>query len=69
MSGPRRPTLYKPEHAGRARELRARGATGPDLAGRFGVARNTAIERERTLWAGQRKRAAERAERAETSNP
>jgi hypothetical protein len=50
MSGPGRPTLYKPEHASRAREFCARGATNPDLAGRFGVARNTAIERERTLW-------------------
>ena len=38
MTGPARPTLYKPEHAGRARELCARGATNPDLAGRFGVA-------------------------------
>ena len=27
MSGPGRPTLYKPEHASRARELCARGAT------------------------------------------
>ena len=41
MSGPGRPTLYKPEHAERARELCARGATGHDLAGRFGVARST----------------------------
>jgi hypothetical protein len=41
MSGPGRPTLYKPEHASRARELCARGATNPDLAGRFGVARST----------------------------
>ena len=41
MSGPGRPTLYKPEHASRARELAARGATNPDLAGRFGVARST----------------------------
>ena len=41
MSGPGRPTLYKPEHASRARELCARGATGHDLAGRFGVARST----------------------------
>jgi hypothetical protein len=41
MSGPGRPTLYKPEHAGRARELCARRATNPDLAGRFGVARST----------------------------
>jgi hypothetical protein len=39
MSG--RPTLYKPDHADRARELCARGATNPDLAGRFGVARST----------------------------
>ena len=46
MSGPGRPTLYKPEHAGRARELCARGATIPDLAGRFGVARSTI-----DLWA------------------
>ena len=41
MSGPGRPTLYRPEHASRARELCARGATNPDLAGRFGVARST----------------------------
>jgi hypothetical protein len=41
MTGPGRPTLHKPEHAGRARELCARGATNPDLAGRFGVARST----------------------------
>ena len=41
MSGPGRPTLYKPEHAARALELCARGATNPDLAGRFGVARST----------------------------
>ena len=41
MTGPGRPTLYKPEHADRARELCARGATNPDLAGRFGVARST----------------------------
>jgi transposase-like protein len=41
MSGRGRPTLYKPEHASRARELCARGATTPDLAGRFGVARST----------------------------
>ena len=38
MTGPARPTLYKPEHASRARGLCARGATNPDLAGRFGVA-------------------------------
>ena len=31
MSGPRHPALYKPEHASRARELCARGATNPDL--------------------------------------
>ena len=41
MSGPGRPTLHKPEHPSRARELCARGATNPDLAGRFGVARGT----------------------------
>ena len=41
MAGSGRPTLYKPEHADRARELCARGATNPDLAGRFGVARST----------------------------
>ncbi len=41
MTGPGRPTLYKPEHPSRARELCARGATNPDLAGRFGVARST----------------------------
>jgi len=41
MTGPGRPTLYKPEHADRARELCAGGATGHDLAGRFGVARST----------------------------
>jgi hypothetical protein len=41
MSGPGRPTLDKPEHASRARGLCARGATNPDLAGRFGVARST----------------------------
>ena len=32
MSGPGRPTLYKSEQTGRARELCARGATNPDLA-------------------------------------
>ena len=37
MSGPRRPTLCKAEHTSRAREFCARGATSPDLAGRFGV--------------------------------
>ena len=31
MSGPGRPTLYKPEHASRARPLCARGAINPDL--------------------------------------
>jgi hypothetical protein len=36
MSGPGRPTLYNPEHADCARELRARGVT-PDVAGQFGV--------------------------------
>ena len=41
MTGPGRPTLYTPEHASRARELCARGATNSDLAGRFGVARST----------------------------
>ena len=41
MTGPGRPTLYKPEYASRARELCARGATNPDLAGRFSVARST----------------------------
>ena len=41
MTGPGRPTLYRLEHASRARELCARGATNPDLAGRFGVARST----------------------------
>ena len=47
MSGPGRPTLYRPEHAehaehaDRACELCAHGATNPDLAGRFGVARST----------------------------
>jgi hypothetical protein len=41
VTGPGRPTLYKPEYASRARELCARGATNPDLAGRFGVARST----------------------------
>jgi hypothetical protein len=39
MSGPGRPTLYKPEYASRAGELCARGAANPDLAGCFGVAR------------------------------
>src|SRR5258708_5095721 len=43
MSGPVRPTLYKPEHAGRARELCARVATNPDLAGQL----------ERILWVRQ----------------
>jgi len=33
MSGPGRPTLCKPEHAGRARALCARGAANPDRAG------------------------------------
>ena len=37
MSGHGRPPLCKPEHVSRARELCARGATNPDLAGRFGV--------------------------------
>jgi hypothetical protein len=41
MTGPGRPTLYKPEQASRARELCARGATDPDPAGRFGVAGST----------------------------
>jgi hypothetical protein len=41
MNSPGRPTLYKPEYAGRARELCARGATNKDLAGRFGVVRST----------------------------
>ena len=41
MTGPGRPTLYKPEYAERARDLCARGATNPDLAGRFSVARST----------------------------
>jgi hypothetical protein len=41
MTGPGRPTLNNPEHAGRARDLCARGATNHDLAGRFGVARST----------------------------
>jgi hypothetical protein len=36
MSGAGRPTLYKPEHASRARELCAN-----DLAGRFDMARGT----------------------------
>jgi hypothetical protein len=31
MSGPGRPTLYKPEHASRARALCARGGANPDL--------------------------------------
>jgi hypothetical protein len=31
MSGPGRPTLCKPDHAGRTRALCARGATNPDL--------------------------------------
>ena len=38
MSSPGRPTLYKPEHADRARELCARGATNPDLAAALGAA-------------------------------
>jgi hypothetical protein len=33
MSGPGRPTLCKPEHAGHARALCARGAANPDRAG------------------------------------
>ena len=37
MSGPDRPTLYNPEHADCARELRARSVITPDLAGQFGV--------------------------------
>ena len=41
MSGPGRPTLYRSKYASRARELCARGATNPELAGRFGVARST----------------------------
>ncbi len=41
MTGPGRPTLYKAEHAERARDLCSRGATNKDLAGRFGVARST----------------------------
>jgi hypothetical protein len=41
MTGPGRPTLYKPEYADRARDLCSRGATNKDLAGRFGVARST----------------------------
>jgi hypothetical protein len=41
MSGPGRPTLYRPEHASRGRRLCARGATNLDLAGRFGMARST----------------------------
>jgi hypothetical protein len=58
MSGPGRPTLYKPEHASRARELCATGATNPDLAGRFGVAPGTiglwiATHLEPTLWMRQ----------------
>jgi hypothetical protein len=40
MSGPGRPTLCKPEHAGRARALCARRAANPDRAG----------HRERILW-------------------
>jgi hypothetical protein len=40
MSGPGRPTLYKPQHASRARELCPRGATNPDLL-------------EPTLWVRQ----------------
>jgi hypothetical protein len=43
MSGPGRPTLCKPEHAGRARALWARGAANPDRAG----------HRERILWVRQ----------------
>jgi hypothetical protein len=43
MSGPGRPTLCKPEHAGRARALCARGAANPDRAG----------HRERILWVRQ----------------
>jgi hypothetical protein len=31
MSGPGRPTLYRPEHASRARALCARGGANPDL--------------------------------------
>ena len=41
MSGRGRLSLYEPEHARRARDRCARGATNPDLAGRFGVARST----------------------------
>jgi hypothetical protein len=33
MSGPQRPTLCKPEHASRARELCARGATHSKTSG------------------------------------
>ena len=43
MSGPGRPTLCKPEHAGRARALCARHAANPDRTG----------HRERILWVRQ----------------
>jgi hypothetical protein len=43
MSGPGRPTLCKPEHAGRARALCARRGANPDRA----------RHRERILWVRQ----------------
>lgn len=41
MSGPGRPTLYKPENAGLARQFCMLGATNQHLAGLFEVARCT----------------------------
>ena len=65
MSAPT-PTLYKPAHVNRAREYCVR--TNPDLGSRFGAAANGDPAGAHPL--GDRaKRAAERAERAETSIP
>src|SRR5437899_4819797 len=41
MTGPGRPTLYKPEYAERARQLCKLGATNRMLAEHFDVARST----------------------------
>jgi hypothetical protein len=49
MSGPGRPTLYKPEHASRARELCARGATSRCSIPPARAGAKPAIERERPL--------------------
>src|SRR5580704_7600624 len=49
MAGPGRPTLYKPEHASRVRDLCARGATNPDLATPWARAKQRGAERSETL--------------------